>query len=564
MMKKKAKLILTGLLAVMLVLGALAMTGCGKKETTYKVEFMDGETVLKTVQVKEGAYAEEYTPTKDGFTFMGWYATKTLTEAHRFKFDEIKITKDTRIYSSWKSATFTKDERNWAIAGTSSVGPLKQNNWGKVVDQTPYKLARTSDTENTFVLTIDLYVGDEFQIADILYDADKEGDARWTWKEKRGYGYFSAASENFEGVGTGFGEENSYGSNTKVKIEGKYKLTLKTEPSNAALDKIEYERVGDAANVEVVLQPALAGTITGGGLVSDWETSEFKFVHDEEADSWSLTVSLNKGDEFAVLPIYNSWTVQYQTKAVDADASDKVYNADGKGNIVMTETGKFTVTLSEIDITEKTGKVVIKKAGAFEAGENDNTVTVKYGEGADETTTLSIREGAKIPAQAAVIPAGKVFVGWYREAGETDTPFSFAGPLTDKKNEITIYAKFIAGTENDPREMFIRGGINGWGSTSYKDYKMTRTSAHLYTFDLTVANYKTEGEFTVEAYLGLNDDGTPKTQIGITFKGPNVDAEASMKTDLTFTNNINIGKNGTFTVTLDTLTQKITVVEKAA
>ncbi len=48
----------------------------------YTVTFKDGESVLKTETVKEGECAQNYTPVKDGFEFVGWFGEPTLTHAY--------------------------------------------------------------------------------------------------------------------------------------------------------------------------------------------------------------------------------------------------------------------------------------------------------------------------------------------------------------------------------------------------------------------------------------------------------------------------------------------------
>ena len=53
--------------------------GCAKEETKFTVEYMDGDTVLKTEEVAEGGTATAWTPEKDGQTFVGWFATPTMS-----------------------------------------------------------------------------------------------------------------------------------------------------------------------------------------------------------------------------------------------------------------------------------------------------------------------------------------------------------------------------------------------------------------------------------------------------------------------------------------------------
>ena len=76
--------------------------------TEYTVTYYDDETVLKTETVEEGKKATEWTPTKEGYNFDGWYATPNF--AHEFDFDAA-INEDTSVYSKWSSSAQVDDTR---------------------------------------------------------------------------------------------------------------------------------------------------------------------------------------------------------------------------------------------------------------------------------------------------------------------------------------------------------------------------------------------------------------------------------------------------------------------
>lgn len=79
-------------------------SGGGGGSSSYKVTFnTDGGTEIKAQYVKRNKTAEKpEDPTKDGYTFGGWYSDKELTESYNF---ETAVTKAITIYAKWTSDT---------------------------------------------------------------------------------------------------------------------------------------------------------------------------------------------------------------------------------------------------------------------------------------------------------------------------------------------------------------------------------------------------------------------------------------------------------------------------
>ena len=65
------------------------------------------------------------------------------------------------------------DTRDFYILGNGAGALLKESNWGAVVSDA-HKLAK-SETSNEYTITLDLYVGDEFQFAINSDWADQKG-----------------------------------------------------------------------------------------------------------------------------------------------------------------------------------------------------------------------------------------------------------------------------------------------------------------------------------------------------------------------------------------------------
>ena len=79
--------------------------GGGVSRYTVKFETNGGSSIkAQTISRNNVAKAPE-TPTKDGFTFDGWYSDKELTSVFDF---ETKITKSITLYAKWKEVPDTK------------------------------------------------------------------------------------------------------------------------------------------------------------------------------------------------------------------------------------------------------------------------------------------------------------------------------------------------------------------------------------------------------------------------------------------------------------------------
>ena len=196
------------------------------------------------MEVEEGEKVEEWTPTEDGWKFVKWSATPNLKRP--FPFDD-PITQDMSVFSSWKSAVFEADTREWILVGESMyVGSLlSTSNWGKVSGdaRTPYKFTKADKEEvNEYTLTADFYPGDNFQIADV------DVANNYAFTNQRGYGYLdinvSGLMDMVSDAGNVY-EDNTNKSNIEIVKKGNYTIKLTTELSNTTLDTITLIRNSD-------------------------------------------------------------------------------------------------------------------------------------------------------------------------------------------------------------------------------------------------------------------------------------------------------------------------------
>lgn len=309
-MKKKRFIYL--IMSMLLVFSLFA--GCSKrdektdtkpseKQEGITVTFYDsdGTTVLKTEMIESGAKATEYTPEKEGYEFVGWFATPQMS--HVFDFTN-PITKDTSIFGGF--VQFQEDTREYAIVGSGKSTVLLSSSWGNTIND-EHKLTKNPDA-NEYSITLDLYEGDEFQFA-----------INTSWDNQRGYGYLTTIERdgtNYFINSGAYGDSTVRRSNIKVAVTGNYTFTLTTHPADDTYETDNanyteenkekfninpYDTITWTFNGELQSQAIEIQTdyyIKGSG-VTNWKdiyTDRTKFV--EKDGLRKLIIPLKEGEEF--------------------------------------------------------------------------------------------------------------------------------------------------------------------------------------------------------------------------------------------------------------------------
>jgi uncharacterized repeat protein (TIGR02543 family) len=367
---------------VMLAVTVLAgtMTGCQKTQTesaqqtteavestqaqsasrdTYTVTFYDadGTTVLNTTEVVAGENLEEYVPEKEGYTFVGWYATPQMS--HKFDFSQ-QISADTDLFAGFVS--YVEDTRTFAVVGSGTSPVLLESNWGAVIGEAQSMTKEAVDGANVYTITLDLEEGDEFQFA---IDS--------SWHDQRGYGYLDTISldgtDYFQNSGS-LGEASTKRSNMKCAVAGNYTFTLTTYPgedeyetdnANYSEDNKEafninpydvitwtYNGASESAGEEKQVDYYIKGAeITG------WEdvySDETKFTKTDEL--YTLTVDLTEGDEFMFTSMVTvgdqssvgTEYIRYTNIAEDDTESLSYVTGTDSANLVAAKAGTYTFT----------------------------------------------------------------------------------------------------------------------------------------------------------------------------------------------------------------------------
>ncbi len=534
-------------LALSLVLLLTALSSCdwfGAKSNEFTVTYYDGETVLKTEKVKEGEKAPEWTPTKEGYTFVGWFGEPTMT--HKFDFNAA-VSADISVFAGF-SAESVDDTRSFAIVGSGTSPLLLESNWGKVIVDA-HKMEKSADS-NVYTITLDLHAGDQFQFA-----------INTSWENQRGYGYLvettlSDGTLVFSGAGT-IGENSAKRNNIKVELAGNYTFTLTTHPADDTYesnhpsyteegkenfninpyDTITWVRNGDiSSDVSVVTDFYIKGSdITG------WQDVYSPATKMTGADGvYTLSVYLKEGEEFLFTSINTvgdvSTTGTDYLRATNLDEASKAY-LDGTGNMTAKASGMYTFTYdveSKVLSVAFDGSATLPEAdyyidGTFADGVADwngycfnsqfKLAETAEGSGIYEIKNVALKEGSQIIIQmfkAGATERGEWGTDGYNGLGSFNYFYLVGGgenfsAVGDGNNNIKVlvggnyditfneYTKVMTITKSEAvvYDVFIKGGMNAWEHAFSADYQLAMDGS---TYEITLT-FEKDWEFGLVGYL---------------------------------------------------------------
>ncbi len=321
----------------------------------FTVTFYDGDTVLSTQEVEDGAKATKPAtdPTSTGEVFVGWFATPTFSRD--FDFDTA-IEADTSVFAGF--STYQEDTREFSIVGSGTSSLLLASSWGTVFTD---DMVMTKDADsNTYTITLDLQAGDQFQFA-----------ITGGWTNQRGFGYLETTqlpdgTVAFSGAG-GLGDASSKSMNITVVESGNYTFTLTTYPADdyydtedsgyteegkedyniGTFDRISFVRNGDVLE-EVT---SVTNYYIKGAAVTEWNNMYNDMtkltVSSENTDVVTGTFYLVEGEEFlfttlvTVGAVTSEGTVYIRYSNLD-ETSAALFTATASYNIVASATGDYT------------------------------------------------------------------------------------------------------------------------------------------------------------------------------------------------------------------------------
>ncbi len=549
--------ILSFLLIAVLCLSVLASCGDNTpdddpKDETFTVTYYDGETVLKTETVKKGEKATEWTPTKEGYSFIDWYGEPSMT--HKFDFNTA-ITANTSVFAGF-SAAAVADVREFAVVGSGTSPLLISSDWGKVINA-EHKMTKT-EGKNEYKITLDLNAGDLFQFA-----------INTSWENQRGFGYLDTltladGTVAFSGTGT-IGENSAKRSNIKVELAGNYTFTLTTNPADDTYesdhpsyteegkenfninpyDKITWVRNGDvAAQVTVVTDFYIKGAnITGW---KDVYTPATKMTNTDGV--YTLSVYLKEDDEIMFTSINivdgTSTTGTEYLRASNLDEASKAFlDATASYNMIPKASGTYTFTYTAatqvlsvaFDATAVLPDADYYIDGTFAEGVADwsgycfnadyKMVETAEGSGIFEIKNVALKQDSQIIIQmfkAGATERGEWGTDGYNGLGSYNYNYLVGGgeafsAVGDGNNNIKVlvagnydityneYTKVMTIKKSEPvnYDVFIKGGMNNWDHAFAAEYQLAMNGD---TYEITLA-FEQDWEFGLVGFLSNDHTG---------------------------------------------------------
>lgn len=558
-------------IALLIVAMTLSMVACNKTETvTLTLYDNDGTTVLSTQKVEKGkAPTMPEAPTKEGFTFKGWFVTPTSAKA--FDFDA-PMKEDAKAYAQWQDNSFT-DTRDWVISGT-------MNGWGNNL-ATNYHMTKVADKNNVFELKIDLHAGDAFQLTVLLesgiLDYNNPDGARASFRNLVG------ADEYMEAA-TGLDENK----NISVKKDGNYTLTLTTD-SNTSNNRLTVTRNGDAKPVEV--QEVVNYYIKGAGITS-WAnvfSPATRFVAGADGKH-TLTVQLKANEEFMFMGAVTKGdeikeNSQYFNITNVDEASLDLFT--GTGNIKTKEAGKYTFVLdpesktisatkSAADETEYNyfidGSILGGKWGDYQKSENQAKYKMIQKGDVYTLENVVLNQDEELVVRAHKTTDEKLT--WDNVIAQYDAEYlvgsvGFSAVSKDNKNvkvgesgtyNITFnsYSKVLA-IAKVGKDVFVKGTMNGWAHEFKDEFKMTANSENKEVYEITLTFAK-DVEFGLDVYnIGAQEGGlwVGKDKLG-------TDGDANAIFTVEGKGNLCCSEAGEYRVVYNYKTDKIDIYKVAA
>lgn len=447
-------------IALLIVAMTLSMVACNKTETvTLTLYDNDGTTVLSTQKVEKGkAPTMPEAPTKEGFTFRGWFVTPTSAKA--FDFDA-PMKEDAKAYAQWQDNSFV-DTRDWVISGT-------MNGWGN--DLANYHMTKVTGKNNVFELKIDLHVGDAkpVEVQEVVnYYIKGAGITNWA-------NVFSPATRFVAGA------DGKHTLKVQLKAGEEFMFMGAVTKGDEIKENSQYFNITNVDEASIAL--FTGKTDETGKLVGNIKTKEagiYDFVLDPESKTISATKSA---------------------------ADETEYNYFIDGTILGGKWGDYQKS-------EHQAKYKMTQNGDVYSIENvvlnkDEELVVRAHKTTDEALTW---DNVAFAYDAEYLVGSVGFSAVSKNSKNVKVGESGTYNIT-----FNSYSKVLT-IAKVGKDVFVKGTMNGWNHEFKDEFKMTANSENKDVYEITLTFAK-DVEFGLDAYnIGAQEGGlwVGKDKLGTT------------------------------------------------
>ncbi len=493
--------IVVGVLVVLAIVIFFLIKGCGVKEYTVTFDSNGGTTVSPIKVKKDDTISEPTAPTKEGYTFAGWYLDDV-----KFSFST-KITRDITLKARWSSDSEPEEVEDLELDVSTlslTVGSSRKVNVTLSEGLKDAKLVWKSSDES--IATVD---------SDGNIKALKEGEVTITVSTEDGK-YSKSITVTVRPASDVSVIKVTISGAKEVEVGKTIKLTATVTPKNATNKKVTWK--SSNRNVATVDSN---GNVTGkkAGTVTITVTTE------DGGKTASYTVTVKEAEQQADQPVVKEVkvtkievttdkksivvgeTAKVTAKVTPDEASNKAYTWSSSDNNIATvdangvatakKAGTVTITATASDGSKVTGSVTITVT---------NKIVKVTGINVTAPNGTSMKTGTKQTLKANITPT---------DVTDKSVTWSSSNPTAVKVNlttgEIEAVGEgeaVITATANDGSG--VKGTIKITVKDEYvvtlKPYTQAGTGA---VKQYIVTSVKKGTKTTITDYQGIYFSGTP-------------------------------------------------------
>lgn len=316
------------------------------KASTYQISFnTDGGNEIKDKTVTyESTYGKLETPTKQGYTFVGWYLKDTpITEE-----TQVDITSDTTLKAKWQANTDTSYKVKYLI---ESLDDSQKYEEYKTVDAT----GTTDQKAQPKAIEIEGFTPDQFNEVTI------KGDGTTVCEYKYTRNTYTVSLQTDAGVKTPYNAGSyKYGKEVTVSVDLKtgYQIQSWSYPENSTSKDTSLKFNVPAQNINIVVKTeAISYSVSyvqNGGVVNDTLKDRYT-VNDE----FTLPALTKNGYTFT------GWTLEGSSAEPNTNYTVTKGTTGNLKFIAHFETIKYSITYNDAEMEKDSVKSYMIETNDF-------------------------------------------------------------------------------------------------------------------------------------------------------------------------------------------------------